>query len=223
MIQTLGTSLRDLILPPHCALCGRRTGGAPVCDDCAQSLTLDMNPRSIDSDTFPFFIPAFKFEDNTRELIHLLKYASRPDIGHFFGASISEKLDRDLLEGVDAWLPVPLHHVKERSRGFNQSRMVAERLASDLGIPIAKGAVRRIRNTNTQTKLDAKERKINVSGAFRATRDLKGQSFVIVDDVITTGATTSELARAVLDAGGEVRFALAISAPALSDSKEHEI
>ena len=104
---------------------------------------------------------------------------------------------------TDAVACVPLFHARERSRGFNQSEILADGLASRLRKPFLRGALSRVRATETQTHLTARERADNVKGAFRARRrkGLQGKSILLVDDVMTTGATLNECARALKEGG----------------------
>jgi ComF family protein len=111
---------------------------------------------------------------------------------------------RDALRAmaVDLIVPVPLHWWRRWRRGYNQSAALARGLASILGLPVS-FCLRRTRNTPQQTRQVASARRDNVRGAFRARRSsrLKGRSVLLVDDVLTTGSTASEAARALRDAG----------------------
>lgn len=103
----------------------------------------------------------------------------------------------------DVLCPVPLHGVRARSRGFNQAALLAAGLARRLRLPCATRVVRRVRFTRTQTHLTASERLSNVAGAFSVRRPaaVRGKRWLLVDDVMTTGATVDACAAALLDAG----------------------
>jgi ComF family protein len=103
----------------------------------------------------------------------------------------------------DIIVPVPLHPARLRERGYNQSASVAKGLSRVLGVPTCADAAARTRNTATQTSLDRRRRRENVAGAFRVRRPdlVRGGNILIVDDVITTGATVGALAAALRDAG----------------------
>jgi len=177
---------------------------------------------------YPFFVPAFGFNDErqcTRNLIHLLKYYKRRDIGEFFGEVIIERLAaEEFIAQADGFVPVPLYKTKERDRGYNQSEVVAGPICKKTGLPMLSKAVKRIKCTDSQTKQEnAKKRQENVAGAFQASDELSGKKVIIIDDVITTGATTRELAIAIKDVGGSVLCALCIARPGIDESKESEI
>ena len=101
---------------------------------------------------------------------------------------------------LDIVVPVPLHRRRARSRGFNQSELLARAVARPLGLPLACRVLRRARDTPAQSALPAAARRRNVRGAFRCRR-LAGEHVLLVDDVLTTGATAEAAARALLDAG----------------------
>ncbi len=98
-------------------------------------------------------------------------------------------------------IPVPLAELRLQSRGYNQAQLISNELAKRFALRVDAGAVIRIRETDIQQRLNWAERRRNVRNAFAATRSFAGESVVLVDDVLTTGSTLNELARAVYDAG----------------------
>jgi len=102
---------------------------------------------------------------------------------------------------VAALVPVPLARERLRERGFNQAELIAERLGVALAIPVRRRWLARVRETSPQSDLTAAERRANVGGAFVASSVAAGQHVVIVDDILTTGATVGECARALRQAG----------------------
>ena len=146
------------------------------------------------------------YGEETEALIENFKYKRKRRLGSF----LSEVLGETLLESVKLpragfIVPVPLHKRKLRERGFNQSQAVADQLSEKLGIPVLSDSVIRKRNTRSQTGLSREERQKNVKGAFRLTGkvDLEGRALLLVDDVLTTGATMSECARTLKSAGAD--------------------
>jgi ComF family protein len=117
----------------------------------------------------------------------------------------------DALPGdIDAVLPVPLHWRRQWMRGFNQAREIAGPVARQIGVPLI-GGVRRARATRPQSGLSAGKRSRNVRGAFVARGPCRPRHVLIVDDVITTGATIRQLARVVLDSGAGKVSAVAVA------------
>jgi ComF family protein len=153
------------------------------------------------------------YDGPLREIVHALKYEGRRSLARPLGARMRLH-GRDVLDGADLVVPVPLHASRRRQRGFNQ----AAELARHLGVRRA-GVLRRTRATPAQADLPAARRHANVRGAFRLRRGarVEGLCIVLVDDVSTTGATLDACGRALLDAGArEVRAltaARAVSRP----------
>ena len=230
-------SLSDLFYPPTCTICGVRTEDKPVCAECEKHMELNLKPHcpecgtTIDKDCpihkeplFKNYFPVYIFGDNIRELIHGLKYSNRIDIGEYLGRQLFEKLTPSgIFDGIDGLVPMPLHKVKQRSRGYNQSEILAMPISKSTGISIIKKGVKRVRHTESQTKLDHEERKKNVADAFKPMASIKDKNVIIIDDVITTGATVNELARAIVSGGGKVRCAICAAHPETAQSKEYSI
>ena len=157
------------------------------------------------------------YEGRLRDIIHAFKYDKRRTLARPLSVLMRDA-GRDVIDGADAAVPVPLHWLRRRHRGFNQAAL----LASGLRLPVCH-ALRRSKRTRAQAGLPAGERHLNVSGAFRlarryrwpflrpyagrAPRRLDGLVVVLVDDVSTTGATRDACSRVLLDAGvREVRM-----------------
>ncbi len=147
----------------------------------------------------------FAEESLTQHLVHALKYKRRAGVGVALGAAFGDELrDCNWADGIDLIVPVPLHPKKEAARGFNQSALVAEGLSNALHIPHEARALRRIRRTESQTRKTRAERIENVVGAFavRRPQKLEGKHLLVVDDVLTTGATIEACVQAVLKVPG---------------------
>ena len=131
----------------------------------------------------------------------------------WYGPALAQLLSVCLIElpqDIDAVLPVPLHWRRKWRRGFNQAREIARPVARQLGVPLI-GGVRRVRATRPQSGLSAGERQRNLKGAFVARGACRARHVLIVDDVITTGATIGQLGRVVLDSGAGSVSALAVA------------
>lgn len=125
-------------------------------------------------------------------LLHRLKYGGRSDVGVAMGRFMAGELQKSgFFAGVDVIVPVPLHRKKQRERGYNQSECLARGLSAVTGVPVDASAVERTRATETQTRKSAYERWMNVEGVFSLLHPERfaGKHVLLVDDVLTTGAT----------------------------------
>ena len=147
---------------------------------------------------------AFRFDDTARSLIHALKYGDRTDLAPAAGRWMASA-GRELLAEADAIVPVPLHWRRLWARRFNQSAALAQSISRASGVPVTPDALKRVKATPQQVGLSRTERAQNVQGAFRVPPDVqaqvKGRRLVLVDDVITSGATAEACARVLLRAG----------------------
>ena len=150
-------------------------------------------------------------------LIRTAKYYSRPDCGRSLGSMYARELMADAPEiarHIDVLLPVGMHWLKQLRRGYNQSREIAEGMGSVLGIAVGDNLTA-VRGHATQTRRTADERRKNLKGIFAISHpeEIRGLNVAVVDDVITSGTTAAEAARAVLDAGAATAsiFALGLT------------
>ena len=128
-----------------------------------------------------------------RQVLHQLKYGGQKEIGAIMGRYMASELQAsDFFHGVDVIIPIPLHKKKQQIRGYNQSEWISRGIMAVTGIPVDTEAIIRRKNTETQTQKSALERWENVDGIFELHRSehLAGKHILIVDDVLTTGATT---------------------------------
>ena len=141
------------------------------------------------------------YEGALREALHALKFTGRRALSNPLGDLAAEQCVGSLPGGIDALIPVPLARERERERGFNQSTLLARRIGRRLDVPTRPGWLARIRSTRPQSDLSAAERRANVRGAFRASDHAAGRHVLLVDDILTTGATLDACARALRAAG----------------------
>jgi ComF family protein len=216
LAQRISRIALDLIFPPQCALCGE--GGALLCNVCADTLPRAAGQRcdrcfmpspgslcrhcQLEPPGFESLRAALIMEAGARRLAHELKYEGMTSLAEPMASLLAQVAE---FEGIDLVVPVPLHHRRERSRGYNQSAELAERIASIAALPCEPKASRRTRNTAPLAKaMNREERRSIVAGAFAADpRRVDGWRILLVDDVCTTGATLDACARALLDAGAE--------------------
>jgi len=136
-----------------------------------------------------------------RKLIHNLKYKGISEVGHELGRIYGQALGNSgFTETIDIIIPVPLHPLKQRERGFNQSEYISKGLAETTGLPVERSSLVRITLSDTQTKRSRYERWMNVEGIFAVTdpEKLKGKHILLIDDVITTGSTLEACADELL-------------------------
>ncbi len=221
----------DFVYPQHCAICKKHLNREEkdVCDACWNSLVTLPDPfcpycrsfyepgtteccfcQSVNGtigDRRIFMVRSLgRFDDYYKELIHRFKYAKKIPLGRRLGQRLGETINgnSDFLES-DFLIPVPLHKSRYRERGFNQSEVVAEEISKITGVSVLKDVLKRKKNTKDQTNLSPQQREENVRGAFVVTAPemINAKSIILVDDVITTGATLSECARMLKQAGAE--------------------
>lgn len=174
-----------------CPRCGRQVAhGGLVCPSCSA------HPPRYDR-----LIAPFHYTYPVSLLIKLLKYNNKIEISEELGRALADVIRACGHSLPEAIVPVPLHPLRAMRRGYNQAREIAVALAVQLQLPVATGLVRRVRHTQPQFNLGPVERRRNVRGAFRITHRPRYRSVAIVDDIVTTGTTVNELARALRQAG----------------------
>lgn len=216
----------NLALPPLCPSCRAALGeGTGLCADCWSKLsaieppycarlgipfTYDPGPELLSMEAIanpPAYDrarAAVRYDDVAQALVHRLKYGDRLDLAPVMGRWMA-RAGRELLEGAHCLVPVPLHWRRLWARRFNQSAALAHAIGGIAGVPVLPTTLTRVRATPQQVGLSKPARAANVQGAFRVapTRkaDVAGRRLVLVDDVLTSGATTNACARALLRAG----------------------
>jgi ComF family protein len=224
----LRTSLRrglDVALPRLCPACRDLVTDNGVCPTCWSKLAFiappycprlgipfayDPGPGILsmqaiaDPPAYQRARAAVRYDDVARSLAHAFKYGDRLDLAPLIGRWMA-RAGRELTQGADALVPVPLHWRRLWTRRFNQSVVLAEVIGRENGIAVAHTALRRVKATAQQVGLSRAERATNVQGAFRVSPDAKaqvaGRRLVLIDDVLTSGATSDACARALLRAG----------------------
>jgi ComF family protein len=207
------STLIDVVYPPRCAGCGRRGVWLcplcdrelvrfvpPLCDRCGVPYALNACRCATQPPSLRAVRSAGPFAGWLRTAIIAFKYRDEWARGPHFGDALLEPLRS--LPAIDGLVPVPLHPTRQRHRGYNQAAILARRAGAALSIPIREELIR-VRLTDRQVGLDAAARRANVAGAFEAAAgaDLSGQRLVLIDDVVTTGATLGACAEALLAAG----------------------
>jgi ComF family protein len=228
--QSLAAALgrfADAVLPGSCLLCGADAGAGLICPDCTADLPPAPAPACPqcgeatthgercgaclkDPPAFARTVALFRYEFPVDRIIHALKYAHRLPVAAWLGERLAERLAD---APPDLVVPLPLHPARLRERGFNQSAEIARTLAHWVGRPLDVHNVVRTRPTPPQAGLPLKERGGNVRGAFECRTDFGGRSVLLVDDVMTSGATLRECARILrLHGAGEITVTVAARA-----------
>lgn len=204
--QCWGSIKRNL--PPFCHSCGRQLEKNNFCK----------NICPVCQKTKLHFDRAYSpciYTGVIKELIHEFKYKNKDYLGPVLSKPMIEFIKEYNLpiDFLDFIIPVPLHKTKLREREFNQAEILSKHIAEEFKKDVLTDILVRHRNTKTQTELELKERFTNVKGSFAVTKDagIKGKSLLLVDDVLTTGATSSEAALSLKNAGANIVFVLTLA------------
>ncbi len=223
-----GAALLDLVYPPSCIVCRKAVAAhGAICADCWREIAFIERPYcerlgtpfdqdlgqpgliSLEATANP---PAFgraravaRYDsDKARLLAHRLKYYDRLELAKPIGRWMA-RAGAELLGDADILVPIPLHRLRLMARRFNQSAALAKVVSRESAVPVDNLALERVKPTAPQVGLSRAQRAANLSGAFRAAPDrassIKGRNVVLVDDVLTTGATANAATRALLKAG----------------------
>lgn len=205
------SDLIDLIFPRTCVVCGELLSPQEkdICINCLSSLP-KIEKIHLDEIEKSFWgkveieraISFMYYHKNSpyNNLIHRLKYKNRPDAGERLAFLAAKEIaESGFFDGIDAIVPLPLSKRKMRQRGYNQCDYIAKGLSRATGIPVMKNAVKRLRSNETQTHKNRDERWQNVEGIFALSDAalLNGKHILLIDDILTTGATLSSCAKSI--------------------------
>lgn len=226
-LKVYGKALGDALLPPTCTLCGASTNGALLCAPCTADLPWNTpacpgcalptaqavhcsaclhKPRTFDS-----AFAAFVLATPVQEGIHALKYQAQFQQASLLATAFASRLRARTQPLPTLLIPVPLHWRRQWSRGYNQSLELARVMGLELGIAVDTKIAKRRRATPDQIGQSAAQRRQNLKDAFAVSPRIAGHHIALLDDVMTTGATLEELARACKAAGAATIEAWAIA------------
>lgn len=214
----------DFFIPGFCPACKTKldSGSSYVCESCLSKIkkpgqeliSSEFKRKFAGSGIILDFTSQFIFQKDKelQHIIHALKYEKRFLLGIFLGKLLGETINKDFSKyKLDAVVPVPLHHLKKAEREFNQSYYIAKGISKITGIKVNNHLLKRARYTESQTTMDLTEREENINKAFVKRKKLNGEHILIVDDVITTGATIRECGKVLLDAGADKIYAASVA------------
>ena len=217
--------LKKLLVPYYCVICGLQTNNSyGICDPCFSDLpwlthycARCSNPL-INSNNllcgsclksklyYDKIISLFHYRPPISQLITQFKFHKKLHLSRNFSQLIVSQLNDFINTSnikFDIVIPVPLHRKRIKERGFNQANEIAKLIAKKLQILLANNVVVRVKNTSPQTELPSKQRKRNVKNAFFVQGNIQDKNILIIDDVITTGATVNELSRVLKKSGAD--------------------
>ena len=215
----LGAWLLDLLFPPKCAFCGKLTArrGDGVCPDCRSRLPFTPEGARLKADFLTAVVSPLYYEDDVRRSLLRYKFQGTTALARAYGPLLAETVRRELEGKFDTVSWVPLSRARERKRGFDQAKLLAQRTARELDLPLTP-LLRKVRNALPQSGTgSAEKRRANISGCYAVpdAAAAAGRRVLLIDDIVTTGSTLSECARVLMLAG-----AAEVMGAALARSRE---
>jgi ComF family protein len=222
----LANTIFDFILPRFCCVCKTKlpTKQDTICKSCLSKiqrstparLQREFDRKFLGKKVIAEFCSPFVFEKDKelQHAIHALKYDKKFPVGIFLGKVLANEIKKHQINWkFDLIIPIPLHQLKKAERGYNQSYYIAKGVGNILKVRISDRAVKRIKYTESQTTMNLNEREENISGAFKLLHKnaVRGKNILLIDDVITTGATISECGKILLEAGANKIYAASIA------------
>jgi ComF family protein len=245
-MERVWAGLIDLVYPPRCVACGAAGGylclrcleqcarvGPLLCRRCGEPADTGSGASARVAGTtcaaclrcppdFDLARSLFVYDGPIREAVHALKYRGRRAVAACLGRLLAESESDATIAGVTCVVPVPLHPGRLVTRGFNQAELLARPLAARLGVRCLTHALRRVRQEQSQTTLQARARRANVEHAFVPGAVTAAGTVLLVDDVFSTGATASACARVLLDGGAEQVRVLTLARAVLRPAGVHQ-
>jgi len=217
LYEQLLDPLLSFVFPEVCLACNKQLKNREhlICESCKRNLKplesaiLERLKTEIQPHAFDELVVVYEFGAVFQQLIHLLKYQRYLSLAAFFADRLYLKL-HTMYDGICA---VPLNSIRQRERGYNQSALMAQRLAEVSGWEYKPNLLVRTRNTPSQTKLNRLQRQKNMRNAFHCDEELKGLRLLLIDDVITTGSTLNACAAELKGKGAAFVDIAAIATP----------
>ena len=219
-------NLFDFILPRFCCSCKTKlsVNQNTMCVDClskiqrsnSSRLKREFERKFLNNKIISEFYSPFVFEKDKelQHAIHALKYDKKFPVGIFLGKVLAAEIKSSKTNWkFDLIIPIPLHQLKKAERGYNQAYYIAKGVGKIFKVKVSDRSVKRIKYTESQTTMNLNEREENISGAFKVkwNTQVRGKNILLLDDVITTGATISECGKILLEAGASKVYAASIA------------
>jgi ComF family protein len=219
MLSPLTNTIKQLLFPNICMLCAKDYASSntnPFCFSCTVNMPYTNHFKAKPNSATPKFrerIPCvdvacmlnFYSYSDVKLMLHRLKYKGRKDIGIQLGLMAGKKANNSpFFEDIDLIVPVPLHSSKLIKRGYNQAAFIAKGVSEKMNVPVREDVILKHTNTRSQTKMNRIERVKNVQSSFKLNdkQGIQGRHILIVDDVLTTGATIEACANHLLESKG---------------------
>ena len=219
-------NLFDFILPRFCCSCKTKlsVNQDTMCVDClskiqrsnSSRLKREFERKFLNNKIISEFYSPFVFEKDKelQHAIHALKYDKKFPVGIFLGKVLAAEIKSSKTNWkFDLIIPIPLHQLKKAERGYNQAYYIAKGVGKIFKVKVSDRSVKRIKYTESQTTMNLNEREENIFGAFKVkwNTQVRGKNILLLDDVITTGATISECGKILLEAGASKVYAASIA------------
>lgn len=216
LAKKLTKKLESIVFPPCCAICGK-LNSKKCCKDCEKRINsqLNLNIENKAGYYFEKHMYLFKYKNEIRNLILDYKFRDKSYLYELFAKIITknEKIC-GILEKYDIIMPVPIHYIRKKQRGYNQSELVAKEIAKYIkNLRIENKIFKKIKNNKPQSLLNRKERKRNVENVYKIEEKdkIKNKNIIIFDDIYTTGNTVNELAKILKENGAKNILVLTIA------------
>jgi len=202
ILQAIKKIINFILFPEKCLICGESSTKC-LCNQCQKDLKIEFNPKTINTKLNIMCISCFAYKGKIRDIIHKFKFKCQKNaseiLTNFLVTEINKKYKSQRFNAI-SYVP---NYQNNYTRGYNQSKVLANNLSKKLKIPV-KNCLIKIRDNKKQHKLSYIERQKNVEGVYACTENLEGQNILLCDDIITTGATLSECAKELRKSGANV-------------------
>lgn len=198
----------DLIFPPLCGFCGK-IDTKYICKDCIKIINIiSLNKQEIYNDKyFKKHLYVFKYEDIIREKILKFKFENEAYLHRFFAeAVLNNKENIKFIEEFDYLIPVPIHKMRKKQRGYNQSELIAKAICQEIkSIKFQTNIIKKDKNIAPQSTLNQKQRLENIKDVYKVINKekIENKKILILDDIYTTGSTANECSRILINSGAK--------------------